>query len=94
VPVTEVLAANGPVPAPLPVGFDVLAPPLLRRRSAAIGLLGFEIRLVALVLLHHDSPKAKAPPVRAELFSLFYSISSEYQVERINLPNIFCRFGV
>jgi hypothetical protein len=69
VPVTKLLAANGPVPAPLPVGFDVLASPVVRRRPAAVGLLAFEIRLLAFVLLHHDSPKAKAPPVRTELSS-------------------------
>jgi hypothetical protein len=53
VPVTKLLAANGPVPATVPIGFDVLAPPLLRRRAACVVL---EVRLLVLVLLHRDSP--------------------------------------
>jgi hypothetical protein len=73
VPVTKVLAANGPVPATFAVGFDVLAAPVFGRGAAVAGLVVLEIGLLALILLHVYSPKAKAPPVRAELYFFFYS---------------------
>jgi hypothetical protein len=53
VTVTERLAANGPVPASLAIGFDVLSTPLLRGGAAAIGL---EVRLLGFVLVHCDLP--------------------------------------
>jgi hypothetical protein len=40
-----------------------------------------------------QAPKAKAPPVSGAFF-FFYCISSVYQLQRNNLPNIFCGFGV
>jgi len=60
-PVTHFLAANGPVPAPLSIGFDVLALPVLGRGPAAMALLVVEIRLLVFVLMHLDSPQLEIP---------------------------------
>jgi hypothetical protein len=78
-PVTKILAANGPVPAPLPIGFSVLAAPALRGRPSALFRCTLDACLLVFALPHvtlldvNLQQKKKKPRRLDGAFFFFYS---------------------